>query len=102
VHHSKNVNSAWNRTVEDDDSLEPGDSKDSQRLKRRMFQGTVPSDFRLCRKKSKSLVCGDKESMAQFRASFGSVIDGLFFEVAVGSWPDRVGRAHLVSVFFSR
>lgn len=90
MHHSENVDSVWNRTVEDDDPVETSDAKDPQRLKRRIFQRPTPSHFRLCGKKSKGFVCGDEESVAQFGASFCRVIIGLFLQVSVRSWADNV------------
>lgn len=94
MHHSENVNSAGNRTIENDDSLETGYSKDPQRFERRVLQPYTPSHFRLCGQKSKGLVRGDQEAMAKFRTSFRGVMVGLFLEVAVGLWANDIRRAH--------
>jgi hypothetical protein len=64
VYYSKDVNSTSPWPVEDDDSLEAGNAKDTERLKRRMLHLPAPSHFRARGKESKGFMGSDNEAVA--------------------------------------
>lgn len=83
--------------------LSKPDTRNSRiRFKTGVVQPGTPAHIGLCGEQGKRLMGCDEEPVTEFGAGVGSEVIGLFVEVPVRHWANRIASTHLRPIFFKR